>query len=452
MSMPNIMARLLVRIPVALRLSCTLLGAAAALHMSQALAADWPQWRGPAWNGSSTETDLPAELSLENNLVWKSPLPGGSGSTPVIQGDQVFVTSLDANKNLILVCLDRKTGSQRWSQNIGVGTASGPRNNMASPSPVTDGRRVIALFGTSDIAAFDMKGTPLWSRNLGKDYGGKFALMWIYGSSPVLYNGKLIVQVLQRNPRPSDYAHALDGSDQRESYLLCLDPATGKERWKHVRSTDSTKESQEAYTTPFPYKGSKREELIVVGGDHVSGHSLANGEEYWRARLYEKRDDWYRIVASPVAAEGLIFASGPKGQPLVAFKEGGKGVVTESHLAWSSRDGHTDWATPLIYNHKLFVLDGSRKTVTAFDPRTGEKKWSGGLGVSEPVWSSPTGADGKLFLITERGTVFVLSAGDEFKILSRLELGEEPVRSSLPVAHGQVFVRTSKHLYCFGKR
>jgi outer membrane protein assembly factor BamB len=126
--------------------------------------------------------------------------------------------------------------------------------------------------------------------------------------------------------------------------------------------------------------------------------------------------------------------------------------VTESGIAWSSKEGHTDWSTPLLYRGRLFVLDGAKKTVGCFDPSTGARKWSGSLGVSEPVWSSPTGADGKLYLVSERGTVFVLAAGDEFKILSKTELNEEPVRASVAVARGQVFVRTARNLYCFGAR
>lgn len=418
---------------------------------SRLAAADWPQWRGPAFNGSSPETGLPAELSLDKTLAWKAELPGPSGATPVVQGDRVFVSSVDANKNLLLVCLDRKTGKKLWEKNAGIGTHSGPRNNMASPSPVTDGHRVFALFGTSDLVALDMEGKALWTRNLGKDFG-KFSVMWIYGSSPLLYRDRLYIQVLQRNPLPHDYTHAQDGRPERESYLLCIDPATGKDLWRHIRKTDSTMESQESYATPLPFEDGKRREILVVGGDHVSGHDPKTGEEFWRARLYEKRDDWYRIVTSPVAGHGLIFASGPKGQPLVAFKNGGKGTVTDTHLAWSSKEGHTDWSTPALYQGRLFVVDGSKKTVSCFDPKTGERRWSGSLDVKEPIWSSPTVADGRIYLVSERGTVFVLDAGDSFKVISRLDLGEDPVRGSIAVAHGQVFVRTAKTLYCFAKR
>ena len=416
-----------------------------------ASAADWPQWRGPAFNGSSPEAGLPSELNLSSNLIWKFPLAAASAATPIVSGDRVFVSGLDGDRHLLLTCLQRKDGAKLWEKTIGVGAAKSDRNNTASPSPVTDGKRVFALFGTSDLAAFDLDGNNLWSRNLGKEFG-RFAIMWIYGSSPVLYDGHLFVQVLQRNPRPEDYGHALGDAPERESYVLCIDPSTGRDLWRQIRKTDSTKESQESYTTPFPYEGKDRRELIVVGGDYVTGHDLKTGEEFWRARLYEKRDDWYRIVASPVGASGLIYASGPKGQPLVAFREGGKGNVTETQVAWSSKEGHTDWSTPLLYRDRLFVVDGAKKTVSCFDPKTGVRKWSGSLGVSESVWASPTGADGKLYLISERGAVFVLEAGDEFKILSRTDLAEEPVRASIAVARGQVFVRTAKNLYCFGAR
>ncbi|MBM3846007.1 MAG: hypothetical protein FJ405_06955 [Verrucomicrobia bacterium] len=413
---------------------------------------DWPQWRGPALNGSSSAQSLPSELSLEKNLAWKSPLPGSSGSTPIIFGDKVFVSTVDAQKNLLLLALNRKTGAKLWERNLAIGSHSGARNNMSSPSPVADSERVIILFATGDLAAFSHDGKELWSRNIAKDYG-KFSIMWIYGSSPLLHEGRLYIPVLQRNPLPADYTHAQDGRSERESYLLCLDPASGKNIWRHIRKTDSTLESQESYTTPIPHTGAGgRKEILVVGGDYVTGHDPKTGAEFWRARLYEKRDDWYRIVPSPVTDGARIYASGPKGQPLVAFKDGGRGDVTASHKAWSSREGHTDWSTPLLYQGKLFVLDGGKKTLTSMDPATGTIHWSGSFDVKEPIWSSPTGADNKIYLVSERGTVLVASAGSEFKLLSRLDLAEDPVRSSVAVAGNQVYVRTAKNLYCFANK
>lgn len=414
-------------------------------------AENWPQWRGPSLNGSTVEQGLPSTLE-KSGATWVTPLPGRSGATPIVWDNHVFVTSPDSQKELFLIALNRKDGSVRWKKAIASGDQEKGRNNMASPSPVTDGKNVYAMFATGDLVAYDFDGNPVWARNLGREHG-KFAVMWIYGSSPVLHDGRLYIQVLQRDT-PADYSHALDGKPNRESYLLAINAKDGKDVWRHVRKTDSTKESQESYATPLPYKGKNGWELLVVGGDHLSSHSLQDGHEFWRARLYEKRDDWYRIVTSPVAHDGLIYAAGPKGQPVVAFKEGGSGDVTTSHVAWRFNEAPTDCPTPLLYQGKLFVLEGNMKrerVLSCLDPKTGEKKWSGTFPANDPIWASPTAADGKIYLVSERGTVFVVGAGDEFRLLSRLDLEEGPTRSSVSIAHGQIFVRTALNLYCFGK-
>lgn len=426
---------------------------ASALAITASLSLDlsgqnWPQWRGPNHNGSTEIRGLPSTLS-KADAIWVCPLPGKAGSTPIVWNDRIFLTSPDVGKNLLLLCLDRKTGGVLWQKEVAVGDKDIGRNNMSSPSPVTDGNAVYALFATSDIARFDFNGKQIWSRNLGHDFG-KFSVMWIYGSSPVLAGGKLIVQVFQRDD-PSEYSHALDNHLNRESYLLALDPATGKDIWRAVRKTDSTKESQESYATPVPWQGAHGAGLVVVGGDHVSTHRLTDGSEVWRARLYEKRDDWYRIVTSPVVHGGLIYASGPKGQPVVAFRDGGEGNVTHSHKAWEFTEAPTDWSTPLLMDGKLMVMDGNKKILSCLDPATGVRKWSGRLD-TDILWTSPAGGDGKVFVVSEKGSVLVLSAGDEFKVLSRCDLDEGPVRSSVVLAQGEVFIRTAKNLYCFGNK
>ncbi len=411
---------------------------------------NWPQWRGPNHNGSVAARNLPGVLTKEN-IRWSAPVPGKAGATPVIWDDHVFINSPDESGSLVLIAMDRRTGSERWRRTVGLGDKEKGRNNMAAPSPVTDGKKVITLFGTGDLAAFDMDGQPLWKRNLGKE-SGRFSVMWIYGSSPLLHEGRLYLQVLQRSPMPADYP-LYDGKPERESYLLCVDPVTGKDLWRQVRKTDSTLESQESYATPMPMTGPAGKQLVIVGGDHVSVHAQGDGSEIWRARLYEKRDDWYRIVTTPVVGPGLIYASGPKGQPVVAFRDGGRGDVTGSHVAWQFTENPTDWSTPLLMDGKLFVLDGGKKILTRLDPVTGEKKWSGKLPVREVIWGSPTGADGKIYLHSEEGTVVVCDAGDEFRVLGSMTFeGEGPCRGSVAVAQDQVFVRTAKNLYCFGAR
>jgi outer membrane protein assembly factor BamB len=157
----------------------------------------------------------------------ENPLPGMSGATPAVWGDSIFVSSPDEQKNLLLLCVNRKDGSVRWQKQIATGNIEQGKGNMASPSPVTDGKAVYVLYGTGDIAALDFEGQILWQRNLGEDYG-RFAIMWIYGSSPLLYDGRLYVQVLQRSPAPGDYPG--NGGRWRRSREL----STGAEscRWK----------------------------------------------------------------------------------------------------------------------------------------------------------------------------------------------------------------------------
>ena len=417
----------------------------------QVLAAEnWAQWRGPTFNGATTAKGLPASPTMEQ-VMWSAPLPGPSGATPIIWNDHVFIHTPDESGNLSLIAFNRADGKERWRQEVGIGNKEKGRNNMAAPSPVTDGKRVYSLFGTGDLAAFDMDGKPVWKRSLAKDFG-RFSVMWIYGSSPLLYKDRLYVQVLQRSPMPPDYP-LYDGKPERESFLLCLDPSTGKDLWKQVRSTDSTLESQESYATPMPFEGKDGTQLLVVGGDHVSGHALDDGAEVWRARLYEKRDDWYRIVTSPVSYRGMIYAAGPKGQPVVAYREGGRGNVTTSHEAWRFTESPTDWSTPLVMDGKLFVLDGDKKVLSRLDPMTGAKVWSGKLPVREVIWGSPTGADGKIYFHSQDGTLVVCDSGDEFRVLGTLSFaGEGPCRGSVAVAQDQIFVRTGKKLHCIGKK
>lgn len=406
-------------------------------------AADWPHWRGPNFNGSTAEKKLATSWE-PGKALWKTKLPGPSGSTPVIWRDQIFLSTPDAEKNLHLLCISKLDGSIMWQKQVASGDrTAGPRSNMSSPSPVTDGKLVVALYGTGDIAAFDLKGNELWKRNLGQEYG-KFAIMWLYGSSPLLYQNRLYVQVLQTSPVPKDYTHANDGNSTRESYLLCIDPKTGKDIWKQVRESNARQESKESYASPIP----NGKEILVLGGDCITGHDAKTGHEIWRAGgLNPKNDPWWRIVPSPVVGAGMVFASAPKRDPVFAFKQGGQGDITESHLAWKLTENPTDWSTPLFYQEKLFVLDGDRHVLSCLNPKTGEKFWTQKLEVREPIWSSPTGADGKIYMISEAGTAFVVNAEDG-KILSTVKMGEQPVRSSIVAARGELFIRTAEHLYC----
>ena len=418
------------------------------LTLGVAFAENWPQWRGPFFNGSTSESNLPVQWSKTENVAWVTALPGYSGATPAIWEDRVFVASPDDQKNLLLICLDRKTGAVLWQKTVGGGNQEKGRNNMASPSPVTDGKLVFVLFGTGALAAYDYSGKQIWARDLAQEYG-RFSINWLYGSSPTLYQNKLYVEVLQSNPIPSGYSQAIDDKPTRESFLLCLDPSTGKNLWKHVRPSDAFSEAQEAYTTPIPCQTSKGLQIILIGGNYVTAHDPATGEEIWRcAGLNDKHEPFWRIVPSPVVAAGLVIACGPKRDPVLAIRPDGKGLVTETQTAWKFKEFPSDCVTPLFYRDKLFVLDGDRQMMTCLEPATGAKLWQGNLGVHEIFRASPTGADGKIYCLSENGTAVVLSVGSEYKVLSTIEMGEGPVRASIAAAQGELFIRTAKNLYC----
>jgi outer membrane protein assembly factor BamB len=414
-------------------------------------AANWPQWRGPFFNGSTSETNLPATWSKTENVVWTAPLPGMSGATPVIWNDAVFVSSPDEQKNLLLLCLDRRTGTEKWRQVVATGNRDKGRNNMASPSPVTDGRAVYVMFATGHLAAYDFEGRPLWSRDLAAEYG-RFANMWIYGSSPMLFQDRLYVQVLQRSPVPADYSHALDDKPTRESFLLCLDPKTGRNLWRQVRPSDARGESQEAYSTPIPWERATGAEILVVGANYLTAHDPPTGREIWRCGGFNPNgEQHWRIVPSPVVAGEVVIGCAPKRDPVLAIKPGGQGALPEQAIAWTFKDYPSDCVTPLYYRDKLFVLDGDRQVMTCLQPGTGQVLWQGNLGVREIFRASPTGADGRIYCISENGTAVVL-ATEEFKVLARIPMGESPVRSTIAVAAGQLFIRTAKQLYCLGRK
>ena len=211
-------------------------------------AENWSQWRGPNFDGTTAETNLPATWSKTENVAWSTPMPGATASTPIIWGDRVFTTSVNKSKDLLAMCLDAGSGKVLWSDKTGKDRrVAGSNHNMSSPSPVTDGKSVFFLFGTGDMVAYDFKGKRLWSRDIEKDYG-PFILKWGYGSSPLLHKDKVYVQVLQ-NKKPGEYGVKGHTGKVVDSYLLALDVATGKTLWKHVRPTDAKGESTESYST-----------------------------------------------------------------------------------------------------------------------------------------------------------------------------------------------------------
>ncbi len=419
-------------------------------------AENWPQWRGPHFDGSTTEKNLPAEFSKTNNVKWVAELPGPSAATPIIWDDTVFISSTDTKtKTLRAMAFDRKTGKQLWDVEVAQGFSQDNNSNFASPSPTTDGTLVYFLYGTGDLVALDFKGKQVWARKLEKDYG-QFAYQWTYGASPTLFEGRLYVQVLNRDV-------PVHGRGRKEgpggSYLLALDPKTGAELWRHIRPSDAAAESQEAYSTPIPFTHGGRTEILISGGDCLTGHDPQTGKELWRWGSWNpsKIGHW-RLVPSPVASEHAALVCAPKGSPVFAVKHGLTGKLDDSALLWTSsnREVSSDVCTPLYYQGRFYIVNGERqtKTITRVDPATGKPDWIGELEPRAKIECSPTGADGKIYFQNFKGEVFIVAADKEFKLLRTIPMGDDGddrLRATISVADGNLFIRTGSKLYCVGK-
>lgn len=431
-------------------------------------AENWSQWRGPNFNGATSEKNIPATFSQTENVLWTAAMPGPSGATPVVHDDYVFVSSTDdVAKTCVAIALDRKTGKELWRVKVADGAGKDRMSTFSNSSPVTDGKHVWFFYGNGEFVCFDVKGKEVWRRNIEKDYG-QFAFQWTFSTSPLLHDGRLYLQVLQRNV-PVNGRGKKDGPN--ESYMLALDPSTGKELWKVLRPADAREESLEAFTTPTPYKHAGREELLVIGGDCITGHDPDNGKELWRWGTWNPtRIGHWRLVPSPTAGAGIVLACGPKDSPIYAVKLGGKGTLTKNDLAWQSfvqnteetnnaarslevRELSSDVPCPLFYEGKFYVLNGTKKKLLCVEP-SGKVVWSGDL-KGDLFQSSPTAADGKIYMMNFRGDVFVVEAGGkEFNLLHTAKMGEgeNTLRAAIPISHGQLFIRTTKNLFCIGKK
>ena len=245
---------------------------AAWIFVCAAAAAAWPQWRGPFHDGSTVESNLPSCWSETSNVAWKTAMPGPGASTPVVCGGRVFLTTLvmqpGTNKwtDVAGVCADARTGAILWQKTLGPDrTRQG--YNAACNSPVTDGTTVWFFTGTGNLSAWDYAGTQRWARALEKEHG-LFMVKFGYHVSPLLYRGTLYIVVFQ-NKTPGRYDKSDTRHGELESFILALDAATGTTAWRHVRQSDATDESMEAYITPVPFEHEGRREVVVMGGEVV---------------------------------------------------------------------------------------------------------------------------------------------------------------------------------------
>lgn len=407
---------------------------------SFAQAEEWRNWRGPQFNGSTPEKKLPAEFSKTENVAWVVDLPGNSAATPIVCGDHVFISSVNKAKDTVdALALDRKTGKLLWQYDVAKGVSKDTRSTYSAPSPTTDGETVVFFYGNGEMVAYDFAGKEQWKKNL-----GPFAFGWTFSTSPVIFEGMMYMQILQRG--------------EGASVILGMEPKTGKEVFKVVRPSKAQAESLESFNTPMPWEFNGRKELLVAGGDSLSGHDLKTGKELWQWGTWNpsRKGDW-RLVPSPIAGDGIILVCAPKRDPVYAIKAGGTGVLGEDAIAWVSRDSRevsSDVPTPAFYDGDFFVLSDVRNALARVEPKTGKVKWQVTTPGRKKYEASPLAADGKVYIMNFDGDIGIFNAedGKELRVIS-ME-GKEidgMVRSSIAVAQGQLFIRTTNKLYCIGK-
>ncbi len=414
---------------------------------------NWPQWRGPNLDGTSDGTGLPVTWSTTENVVWRTKLPSWAAATPIIWGDTVFVTSAEsgssrnrqnsrptaegdaARDRLYLIAVDRATGAIRWQQSIGRGNRIGNKQNMASPSPVTDGEHVWVINGNGELRCLDFSGRQVWLREMQEDYG-KFGVQFGYASSPLLHDGVLYLQNLQ----------GMYTDDP--SYVLAVDGASGRTIWKVHRPTDGQHETPDSYSTATLAEVDGENVLVVAGGGYVTGHSLRTGREIWRGGGLNPDDARnYRTIASALVVDDIVLVPSRR-RPFIAFRTDGKGDVTDSKKLWSTDYG-PDVPTPTSDGERLYIIE-DRGIALSLRVRDGSTVWDRTRIEPGTYSASPLLADGKIYAISEDGTTTVLRAGDDFEILAVNRLDDYTLAS--PAAAGnRLFIRTAEYLYCIGR-
>src|SRR4051812_6661521 len=395
-------------------------------------AADWPCFRGPDGLCVSSETGLPVEWSKEKNVAWRIAIPGKGASAPIILGDRIYVTTQSEDLGLHVLAIARKDGAVIWDREIDRGSLPANKlHNMATPTPVSDGNQVWAMFGTGDLACLDKGGKVIWHRNLVKEYG-KYKTNHGYGSSPMLEKGKLYIVCMHQGP----------------SYVLAMDAKTGKNIWKKDRNLEPKDESQDSYSTPIFLRSQARTELVLEGAETVTAYDLDKGDLLWSSGGLRVATPYGRTIAGLAAGEDVVLAVASgfqnKGYTMAINS---KGKSDTDRKLWTQKQFSPDCPTPVIYAGKVYMIrdDGN---ASCLDLKTGEPDWQERI-FSSNVKVSPVAADGKIYFLSGQGNCHVVKAQAKYELLSKNELNETTLTTPA-ISGGQIFLRTEKHLYCVG--
>lgn len=397
-------------------------------------AENWPGFRGPIRQGISQEKNLPVEWSAGSNVAWKTPVPGLGWSSPIVFGHRVFVTSAtEEGVSFRLICFDRRTGAVLWNKQV-FRQKTGNKQNLnsfATSTPVTDGRMVYTVAFDGGIAAVSTDGTVVWT-NRDYEYYSQHGL----AISPILYQDLLIVAFDGSSSGPNPKVGWQIPWD--EAVIVALDKRSGKVRWEGKRGL-----SRIAHVTPQIYSRNGTDWLVSSAGDVVQGFDIKTGRRIWTVSSPGEG-----VVPSLVVGEGLVFTTSGFGDSAIrAVRTGGRGDVTETHIAWETAEDVPKIPSMLYVKPWLFLLTES-SVVKCLKAATGEvlsRERLGGRYSASPVW-----ADGRIYFLSEKGETAVVEAGPEFRVLARNRL-EEKCCASMAVSQGNIFIRSESNLFCIGQ-
>jgi outer membrane protein assembly factor BamB len=435
---------------------------------------NWPSFRGPnasgVGDGRPTSADAGAaatpgtpaawNLATGENVLWKTPVPGLAVSSPIVWGDRVFVStavgsdpqasirtglfgdvqpSADLSKHSWrLFALDKRSGKVVWERVAYEGipkTKRHPKSSQASPTPVTDGQRVIVSFGSQGLYAYDFDGKLLWKRDLGVLNAGWFYdpdYEWGFGSSPIIWKNLVIVQC----------------DIQKSSFVAAFDVATGRPVWRTER------EEIPSWSTPAIFEANGRVELVTQATKFTRGYDPSNGKELWRLSGNSEI-----TIPTPIVGPGVVIVANGYApvQPIYAIKPGAAGDITlkagqtqNDSIAWSTNRGGPYIPTPLIYGDHLYVL-AINGILTAYDVRTGQRGYQERVGMGGSFSASPVAANGQLYLASEDGDIFVVKAGPKYELLATNSVGEV-VMATPAISDGIVIVRGLRNVFAIGRK
>jgi outer membrane protein assembly factor BamB len=378
---------------------------------------DWPQFRGPTGQGHSDEQGLPLNWSETTNVRWKVAIPGRGWSSPVVQGDRIWLTTAtDEGKSLRALSIDRNSGT--ILQNIEVVRLKSPKltnskNSFASPTPIIDGERVYVHFGAYGTACLTQSGEIVWKTRLEYDNGQHGT-----GGSPIVYEDLLII--------------SCDGNDVQ--FVVALDKLTGKVKWKKSR------EGYQAYTTPLVVSLPGGDQVISPGAFRAVAYEPRTGKELWQVRYGEG----FSNVPRPVYGDGLVFICTGFQQPsMLAVRLDGKDDVTNSKVEWKLDRGVPLTASPLLVGNELYMVTDNG-IASCVDAKTGKEYWRARVGGNYSA--SPIYADGRIYFLSEEGESVVIAPGQQLKHLATNQLDGRTL-ASMAVSGGSIFIRSETHLY-----